>query len=412
MLKEGKMHMVAFGHVIRPWGAGLLAKASFLFLALLACGCAGPLALQNAVIGYDETTAHLEQQLLLLNIARTDSELPVHFTTTSSIAATFDWTATVGIARQLQDSPGTDFWNFNLGASASENPTFSIVPISGEDFTKRILTPFKEDVFEFLVYQGARIDRVMRLMSRGIEVQKPDGSFNRFIENNPRRPQEYEEFRRIALHLQWLNANRHLFVRDLVFEEILVADFKEVLSAEDINNGFNMGLTWRQKPDGKYKLTRFRAGKVVVTNYDPQALTDQERFELDEKVKRNPAGFVYVDVRPGDPGGDFPIQGGIKLRSINAIIKFIANGIQAAPEFPVENDPRTGSIYENPSVTLKINVTDTPPPTNVPSIKYRRKYYSVGDTKWDRTTFVVLSSLFQTAVGDVEDVGIPVTISK
>jgi hypothetical protein len=63
-------------------------------------------------------------------------------------------------------------------------------------------------------------------------------------------------------------------------------------------------------------------------------------------------------------------------------------------------------------VTLKINVTDTPPPTNVPSIKYRGKYYSVGDTQWDRTTFVVLSSLFQTAVGDVEDVGIPVTISK
>jgi hypothetical protein len=116
-----------------------------------------------------------------------------------------------------------------------------IVPIAGEEFTKRVLTPFKENAFEFLVYQGARIDRVMRLLSNGIEIQKRDGSFIRFIENGPRRPQEYEEFRRMALHLAWLSASRQLFVRSLVFEETLIADFKEVPRAEDIGNGFNRG---------------------------------------------------------------------------------------------------------------------------------------------------------------------------
>jgi len=406
------MHAIALGQVIRPYREGLLAKLTVLALTLVVCGCAGPLALHHAVVGYDETTSNLEQQLLLLNIARTDSELPVYFTTTSSIAATFDWTTTVGIVRQLEDSPGTDFWNFNLGASASENPTFSIIPITGEEFTKRILTPFREDAFEFLVFQGAPIERGMRLMSTGIEVQKPDGSFIRFIENDPRRPQEYEEFRRIAMHLAWLNVNRQLFVHSLVFEETLISDFKEVPSAEDINNGFDMGLTWRQKPDGNYKLTRFRAGRIVVANYDPQALTDQERFELNEKTKRHPAGFVYVDVRSGYPGGDFPIQGGIKLRSMIQIINFIADGIRVAPEFHVEKDLRTGPIQENPPVTLQINVTDTQPPTHVSSIKYRGKYYSVGDTAWDRKMFVILTFLFQTAVGEVEDVGIPITISK
>jgi hypothetical protein len=395
-----------------PFRAAIVSAASMVALVIVLCGCAGPPALHHAVIGYDETTAHLDQQLLLLNIARAESDLPVHFTKTSSIAATFDWTTTVGVVRQLQDSPGTDFWSFNLGASASENPTFSIVPISGEEFTKRILTPFKENAFEFLVYQGARIDRVMRLLSNGVEVQKPDGSFIRFIENDPRRPQEYEEFRRMALHLAWLSANRQLFVRSLVFEETLIDDFKQVPRAEDIVNGFNMGLTWRQKPDGNYRLTRFRAGKVVVLNYDPLALTDQERFELNEKVKRNPAGFVYVEVRPGDPGGDFPIRGGIKLRSMVEIIMSIADGIHEGPEFPVEKDPRTGPVQDNPPVTLQINVTDTQPPNPVPSVKYGGKYYSVGDTPWDRTTFVILSFLFQTAVGDVEDVGIPITISK
>ena len=66
----------------------------------------------------------------------------------------------------------------------------------------------------------------MRLMSAGIEVQKPDGRFVRFIENDARGPKEYEEFRRIAAHLQRLNDNRQLFVRPLVFDETLIADSK------------------------------------------------------------------------------------------------------------------------------------------------------------------------------------------
>jgi hypothetical protein len=36
-----------------------------------------------------------------------------------------------------------------------------------------------------------RIDQAIRLMGAGIEVQKPDGRFVRFIENDPRRPKEY-----------------------------------------------------------------------------------------------------------------------------------------------------------------------------------------------------------------------------
>ena len=46
------------------------------------------------------------------------------------------------------------------------------------------------------------------------------------------------------------------------------------------------------------------------------ALTDQQRFELDEKIKKNPSGFVYLDIEPNGPGGNFPIQGAIKLRSM------------------------------------------------------------------------------------------------
>jgi hypothetical protein len=136
----------------------------------------------------------------------------------------------------------------------------------------------------------------MRLMAAGIEVQTPDGRFVRFIESDPRRPKEYEEFRRIAAHLQWLNDNRQLFVRPLVFEETLIADSKNIPRAEDINNGFNMGLRWRQKSNGNYELTRLKGGRVVVTNFDPMALTDSNDSSSTKSQRRTRVDLSILDV--------------------------------------------------------------------------------------------------------------------
>jgi hypothetical protein len=386
--------------------------ASVAGLLLVLTGCAGPVALGQQVLAYDEVTKTLEEKLLLLNIARVANGESVHFTATSSIAATFDWTSTVGLGGQVNAGPQANFLNLNIGASASENPTFSILPVAGEEFTKRVVTPFQDGTFEFLVFQGGRIDRVMRLMAGGIEVQTPAGAFVRFIENDPRRPGEYEEFRRLAMHLQWLNGHRRLFVRALVFEETLIADFAGVPRAEDINNGFDKGLRWRQKPDGHYELTRLATGRVVVSNFDPMALSNGERFALNERIKQNPQGFVYLDLRPEGPGSAWSIRGAIKLRSMLQILIFLANGIATAPEFAVAPDARTGSVEREPAATLAISVTDSAPVARVPVVAYAGRYYAIRDTLWDRTVFAMLSILFQTTVGTIQNVGIPITISK
>ena len=64
------------------------------------------------------------------------------------------------------------------------------------------------------------------------------------------------------------------------------------------------------------------------------------------------------------------------------------------------------------TATLRINVTDSPPDLRLPIICYDGHYYSVNDTVWDRTTFLILSILFQRTIGRMENVGIPITISK
>ena len=90
--------------------------------------CLGPVSLHEAVLGY-ETVSRLEQQMLLINIARMRTGLSGHFTVTSSIAATFDYQTNAAILGPFSDI------GINVGVSAAENPTLSIVPIQGKQFT-------------------------------------------------------------------------------------------------------------------------------------------------------------------------------------------------------------------------------------------------------------------------------------
>jgi hypothetical protein len=85
-------------------GRGLV--YSFLLSWVLSlAGCIGPVALHQAVLGYDKTVHRLESEMLLLNIARMYYHLPDHYTVTSAIAATFDYRTQAAIGAEL---PGFD----------------------------------------------------------------------------------------------------------------------------------------------------------------------------------------------------------------------------------------------------------------------------------------------------------------
>src|SRR4029434_4419525 len=144
-----------------------LAVAGLLAAALALSGCWGPVSLHTAVLGYAHTVSRLEYELLLVNIGRLRHGLPVHFTVSTSIAATFEYQTNAAILGPVSDV------GLSVGVSAAENPTVTIVPIQGKQFTERVLTPFEDTTFEFPVFQGVPIDMVMRLVADGIEVQTP-----------------------------------------------------------------------------------------------------------------------------------------------------------------------------------------------------------------------------------------------
>jgi hypothetical protein len=386
-----------------PW----LAVASLSAAALVLSGCLGPAALHEAVLGYDHIVSRLEREILLVNIARLRYGLPVHFTVTSSIAATFDYKTNAAILGEFGDL------GLNVGASTEENPTLTVVPVQGRQFTERVLTPLEDATFEFPVFQGVPIDMVMRLMADGIEVQTPEGMFARFLLNWPTHAPEYEEFRRIALHLAWLNATRRLFVGRLTFLEATQARLSTPPTAADIQQALEKQSHWRPiAGTSLYALERRVTGRVAITNYDPRTLSDAERQALNMRAGANPGNFVLIDIRPGHLGGDFPLFGALKLRSLNMILRFVGTDHGASGEFEVTRDPRTGDSGPNPRRALGIEVVDQAPPGLTPSIRYANRYYVVADSPWDRQAFTLLYQLFQMTVTDVSGVGVPITISK
>jgi hypothetical protein len=164
-------------------------------LALALGGCIGPVALHQAALGYDKTVHRLESEMLLLNIARMHNRLPNHYTVTSFIAATFDYRTSMGLGADFPGfNNGRNKLFFNAGAAAAENPTMSIMPVQGEEFTRRILAgPDGGGEIRIPGLPGSSHRPDQRLIADGIEVQKPDGTFGRFILNRPEIPQEYRE---------------------------------------------------------------------------------------------------------------------------------------------------------------------------------------------------------------------------
>ncbi len=382
-------------------------------------GCLSPLAMHRAVIEYDRTVNQVEAEMLLLNIARAKQGQPLHFTAISNVAATFDFRTNGGVGGQVFESSGPvfakNFYTLNFGASVAENPTVSIIPVQGEDFTKRILTPMDETKFDFLVSQGVEPAIVLRLMARGLAIES-DGK-RMFYLNMPHRREEYREFRRRVLHLSALNLSRALHIGPVTFEESWPLPLDHPMTGQALDKGYQ----WVREGEGTVRLSRQVVGRLAITNYDPGSLANEERRQLQKEAERYPRNYVLVDIRPGYPGGEYPWHGQIKLRSFNAMLGFLARGIADEPEFDVEPDPRSGPVLRNPTRTLAIMESSSRPPDAVFAAELGGRWYAIdsglesdGEARgWNREAFELLSQLYQMTVTDVARVPtLPITIAK
>lgn len=373
--------------------------------------------MHRAVIEYDRTVHRVEAELLLLNIARARHYRPVHFTAVTSVAATFDFRVKAGVLGRISRGavPDDSLVDLNYGTEVAENPTVTIVPVSGEEFTKRILRPLDESHLNFLVRQGFDLSMVLRLLGRGILIDSEETPLILF--NTPSRREDYTEFRRRLLHLSSLDFQKRLYITPVVYEEAFPVSLEKGLTPAEVVAAIDRGYRWSVPTDDRPAiLVRRVTGRLAITNYDLKRLGNDERKRLNVEIDRLPADHVFVDIRPGFPGGEYPLKGSLLLRSFNSIISFVARGIAEDAGYHVEPDPRTGPVQRNPAHVLEIEESPSPLKDAEFDIEFEGKYYSIRKfpisegmvPSWNQEAFAVLANLYQMTVTDVSNVKTPI----
>lgn len=384
-----------------------------IFCGLTVTGCLSPVTLNRAVTSYDEAITDAISKQLLINIARAHQHQPIHFTGVSNIAATFDFRVNAGATPAFTGEASRALMPI-FGGSVAENPTISIAPIEGEEFTKRILTPFQETKFLLLLRQRYDIDLLLRLMAQELRIKENGQEV--VYRNTPADRKGYEMFRRVVTHLSAIQDQNQLHAEPVVYNRTWTIPANSV-TAEGFQALLKEYLVTYNQKDNSYTLGKQITGQILITNYDPNTLSHDERARLVDEIEEGKLNDVSFDIRPGHVGGEYPLKGDFRLRSFNTILNFLGRSLEEDPEYHVEKDPRTPAVHENPVYTMELLLTDGAPSGADLSIQSRGKYYAVNTTgplaRWNREAFQMLYLLFQMTVSEVPRAGVPsITIAK
>lgn len=382
---------------------------------IFVAGCVSPTAINTAMLSYDQAILKAENELLLLNILRARDEEPLHFTLTSSIAATFNFRVNGGLlGRFFSTNPNasnnSDFMTLNLGAEASENPTATIVPVQGEEFTKRVLMPLDHLRFQFLTNQSLNLSTLLRLTVLEFQLEVGEHHLKEIYRNAPGYRDEYIMFRRAVQHLAYLHSIRRLYIGSVTYEDQMDVPTIPGLLTMNVEQAFEgQHHVQSNGNNSRQLLLHTVTGRTVITNVPPDLLTNEERRALNNQARQLKRNAIPVLIRPDGPGGEFPIMGTIQLRSFSQIIKFLANGFQKEPEYKVAQDIRTGIIVgpfggliEEPEATLTLESGSGMPKSALVSTAFKDHYYWINaastahqDTPQDRSNREVFALLYQ-----------------
>lgn len=383
--------------------------------ALTLPGCFSAVSLNKVVVAYDEAVTDALSKQLLVNIARARHRQPVHFTGVSNVAATFDFRVTGGITPVITGSVGTTLAPFGTG-SVAENPTISIVPIEGEEFTKRLLTPLEETKLTLLLRQGVDVDLLLRLMAAELRI-KENGREVAY-RNLPSDRKGYETFRRVVLHLSAIQDQNHLYAEPMVYEQTWTIPVESV-RADGFKNLEEEDVEGYDREKKTYRVKKKIMGRILITNYDPDTLPMEERARLSQEAQDWPPNDLSFDIRPGYPGGEWPIKGDFRLRSFRAILAAIGLSLAEEAEYDVKPDPRSPPVLnnENPVNTMEIVTSELLPLGADRSIHTHGKFYWVNNdgphARWNRLAFQLLYLLYQMTITDMPRQGAPfITIAK
>ncbi len=179
--------------------------------ALLLCSCAtrlGPKTIPAARFDYNQRIASSQNDQLLLNLVRLRYRDTPVFLDVGTVIAQYTLDARVGVLPTLgvDGTSGTEL-GVALGGSYSEQPTITYEPLSGAEFTRRLLTPISPHTIILLSQSGWSVERLLMCC-----VDSINGIENAPVASGPTpdRIPDNSQFRNLAMSLRELQLSGSL----------------------------------------------------------------------------------------------------------------------------------------------------------------------------------------------------------
>lgn len=176
-----------------------LAIVGILSLIALSVSCKsmGPKTIPQDGFNYNQRIADQENEQMLLNIVRLRYLEVPRFLNVASVINSYSRTGSAGVdagAGPFGNSSGA-----NVGGSWSDRPTITYTPMTGQAFSRSMLTPLPPSVVFFLIQSGWSAERLMRLTNSMInQIHNEIGTPGERRQSDP----EFKELLEVIHQLQ------------------------------------------------------------------------------------------------------------------------------------------------------------------------------------------------------------------
>ncbi|WP_157273624.1 hypothetical protein [Thiobacillus denitrificans] len=155
---------------------------SLLLVALQGCAAVGPAALNNGRSAYNTVINATEDEQILSIIVRRRYDETFGILAVSSVTASLRIGASAGT--DVRIGPSGDYQGnlvpFSAGVTYEENPTISYVPMRGEQFIERMLSPVSAEQALLLSRMSTEEVEVLRML-----VRRANGIVNPLFSSQP-----------------------------------------------------------------------------------------------------------------------------------------------------------------------------------------------------------------------------------
>jgi hypothetical protein len=334
----------------------VLCVSAIACLLLSSCSSLGPQRLPADRLDYADAVSSSWQRQMLLNIVKLRyGEMPM-FLDVASVINQYAIEGTAGVDL----FPGGD--RYVAGGAFSDRPTVTYTPLTGEAFTKSLLTPLSPVAVFSLIQSGWPVERTLQICVRSING----------INNQ--------------------SAGLVKSVADPEFIELL-----ETLTRLQQGGGLALRLVSIEDPG---RVERERGIYISIDDPPPELAADAERARSILGLEASSGEFSITYGAKAMSASDVAMQS----RSIIDIMLEMAYSVDVPDEDIVEGRAGT-SIYDTPEGSrvprpLEIHSGDVVPEGTRIAVKYRDLWFWIDDTDLrSKLSLAVLLTLFSLSEG-------------